>query len=191
MKKIALLALATAAAISTPAAAQNVTGTINITGVVGNKCFVLPGAGSTFGGTVAMGELSQSNGTLEESSVLAAKFASAGTTANALTAEVLCTTANPLVTVTAEPLISAVTPDTGYTNRVDYKADVTFTRVTGTKTVSDSSTVAAGTTEALGGRLNGSGVNVSVATSEWAASGVLVAATDYTGKITVVVAPGA
>lgn len=191
MKKIALLALATAAAISTPAAAQTVTGTINITGEVGNKCFVLPGAGSTFGGTVAMGELSKGDGTLKDSAVLSATFASVGTIANALSAQVLCTTAAPSVTVTAEPLKSAVTPDAGYTNTVDYTADVKFTLVSTTQDVSDSSTVAAGTAATLSGRLNGTGTNVSVATSNWTASGVLVAATDYTGKITVVIAPGA
>lgn len=189
MKKIALLALAATAAIATPAAAQTVTGEINITGSVGNKCFVLPGAGSTFGGTVPLGELAKADGTLKDSSVLEGLFNAAG--ASVLSAQVLCTTAAPQVSVLAEPLATAVSADTGYTNTINYTAGVTFGTVSGPQLVSDSSAVPAATTGTLAARLTGTGTNVTVATSGWNASGVLVASPDYTGKITVVIAPGA
>ncbi len=82
-----------------------------------------------------------------------------------------------------------VAADPGYDNSVDYTADVTFTRVGGTTLVSDPSAVPAATTATLASRLTGTGTNVSVATSGWTAAGVLVAGS-YTGKITILVAPG-
>ena len=188
MKKLALAALAVSAALATPAAAQNVTGTVNITGSVAPKCFVLPNnAGNTFGTTVAMGELAQSDGTLKDSATLSNTFATVGGTG--LQAQVLCTSATPGVSVTAEPLVNTATADTGYDNSVDYTADVTFTQVVGTTAVHDPSNVPAASTATLTSRLNGSGTNVAVATSGWNASGVLVSG-NYTGKITIVVSPG-
>lgn len=187
MKKIATLALLASAAIATPAMAQTVTGTINITGTVQAKCLVVPGNGNTFGTTVAMGELSQADGTLKSSATLSNTFATVGGTG--LTAQVVCTSANPDVSVLSEPLVNTVAADPGYDNSVDYTADVTFTRVGGTTVVSDPSAVPAATTATLASRLTGTGTNVSVATSGWTASGVLVAGS-YAGKITIVVAPG-
>ena len=190
MKKLALAALALTTAMATPAAAAtgDVTGTINITGSVAPKCFVLPKGGSTFGTTVTMGELAKTDGTLLDSTTLSSTFASQGSTA--LTARVLCTSANPNVSVTAEPLANAAPAVDGYDNSIDYTADVTFTRVNGTTLVSDPSDNPAATTATLASRLNGTGTNVSVATSAWTASGVLVSG-DYTGKITVLISPGA
>lgn len=187
MKKLATLALLASAAIATPAMAQTVTGTINITGTVQAKCLVVPGNGNTFGTTVAMGELSQADGTLKPSGTLSSTFATVG--GAGLTAQVVCTSANPEVSVLSEPLVNSVAADPGYDNSVDYTADVTFTRVGGTTLVSDPSAVPAATTTTLSSRLTGTGTNISVATSGWTASGVLVAGS-YAGKITIVVAPG-
>lgn len=188
MKKLALAALAASAAIASPAMAQNVTGTVVINGNVNAKCFVLPGAGNTFGTTVEMGELAASDGTLLPSATLSSTFGTAG--GAGLQAQVLCTSANPNVSVTANPLVNTAPADTGYDNSVDYTADATFTLVSGSQTVSDPSNVAASTDTALTGRLNGTGTNISIATSAWNASGVLVAGA-YTGSIVVVVSPGA
>lgn len=191
MKKIALIAMTAAAAIATPAMAQDVTGTINITGTVAKKCFVLNGssASSTFGTTVPLGELAQSNGTLKPSSELSATFASYS--ASGLDAQVICTSATPNVSVKAEPLVNTVAADAGYDNSVDYTADVKFTIVSGgPTTVSDVSTDTAATTATLASRLTGTGTNVEVRTSNWTANGTLVAGS-YAGKITVVISPGA
>ena len=187
MKKIATLALLASAAIASPAMAQTVTGTINITGTVQAKCLVVPGNGNTFGTTVAMGELSQADGTLKDSATLSGTFGTVGGTG--LTAQVVCTSANPSVSVLSEPLVNTVAADPGYDNSVDYTADVTFTRVGGTTLVSDASVIPAATTATLASRLTGTGTNVSVATSGWTAAGVLVAGS-YAGKITIVIAPG-
>lgn len=192
MKKLVLAALAASAALAAaPAAAApgDATGTVNITGSVAPKCFVLPNnAGNTFGGTVALGELAQADGTLKSSADLSTLFGSQNTAAT--TAQVLCTSATPNVSVNAEPLANTATADAGYDNSIDYNADVTFTRVGGTTLVSDSTTNPASTAATLASRLNGSGTNVSVATSGWTATGVLVSG-NYTGKITIVVSPGA
>ena len=190
MKKIALIAMTAAAAIATPAMAQTVTGTINITGNVAPKCFVLNGedVNSTFTANVAMGELAKSDGTLKDSATLATTFASQG--GSALDVRVLCTSANPAVSVKAEPLANTTAAPAGYDNSVDYTADVTFTRVGGTTLVSDASTDGTATTATLASRLTGTGTNVSVRTSNWSATGVLVSG-DYTGKITVLVSPTA
>lgn len=192
MKKIALIVMTAAAAIATPAMAQTteVTGTINITGSVAPKCFVIGEAvGSTFGTTVAMGELAQANGTLKSSADLSATFASVG--GAGLDARVLCTSATPDVSVLAEPLVNEVAAPAGYDNSVDYQADVAFSLVGGTtENVSDPSTDVDATTDTLSARLNGTGTNVRVRTSNWSASGTLVAGS-YAGKITVVISPGA
>lgn len=191
MKKLALIAMTAAAAIATPAMAQDVTGTINITGSVEKKCFVLNGstASSTFTANVAMGELAQADGTLKDSTTLSNTFASVG--GAALDARVLCTSATPNVSVKAEPLVNSAPAATGYDNSVDYNADVKFYLVSGgPTTVSDVSTDLTASTATLGSRLNGTGTNVEVRTSNWSASGTLVAGS-YAGKITVVISPGA
>lgn len=189
MKKLALAALVASAAIASPAMAQDVTGTVVINGNVKDKCFVLPNTGNTFSTTVEMEELAAADGTLKASADLAAKFGSAGGTG--LQARVLCTSANPDVSVTASPLVNLAPADAGYDNTVDYTADVTFTLVnSGSQIVSDDSAIAASSDATLTGRLNGTGTNISIATSAWNANGVLVAG-DYTGQIVVVVSPGA
>lgn len=192
MKKIALLALTAAAAFATPAAAQTVTGTINITGSVQAKCTVVSTspAGSTFGTTVNLGELAQADGTLATD--LATRFGTEG--GAGLQAKVVCTSPDATVTVNADPLVSpsGAGAPTGYSNTVHYQADVTFTKTTGTTLVSNDTTAAAASSSPLGGRLSATATNVSVATSNWrtpSAGDLLTAGTDYSGKIVVTVSP--
>ena len=81
---LSMLAMGTAM-IATSAMAQDTTGTVNITGSVAPKCLVVPGAGSTFDRTVALGELAGTDGKLRPN--LEADFNAA-----AVTARVVCTT---------------------------------------------------------------------------------------------------
>jgi hypothetical protein len=196
MKKIALLALAaSAAAIATPAmaAAPDVIGTINITGSVAEKCSVVPvtGDGSTFTANVPMGELAAADGTLKASATLASTFGTAG--GAGLSVRVVCTSANPKIAVDADPLVSTSgVVAAGYTKTVDYQANVLVNKVGGSQTYSDDTISGGGTAVALGDRLAASGNNVTVSTSNWrtATTGaLLVAATDYSGKITVTITP--
>ena len=194
MKKLAYLSVAAASlfAIASPAAAQDVTGTVNITGTVAPKCLVVPGAGDDFGTTVALGELAASDGTLATD--LSTRFSSIGGTG--LEARVVCTSAAPTISVDATEITSATAATSGYANRIDYTAHV-FVDTTSTSDVefTNSSTGAALAATAIGGRLaNNGGNNILITATNFAtpaATDLLVAATDYTGQIVVVIAPGA
>lgn len=194
MKKLAYLSLAAASAIAlaSPAAAQTTTGTVNITGTVAPKCLVVPGAGSTFGTTVALGELAQADGTLRTN--LASDFSSIGGTG--LEARVVCTSAAPTIAVDATQITSATAAVTGYANRIDYTAHV-FVDTTSTNDVefTNSSLNAPLPATLIGGRLaNNGGNNITITATNFAtpaATDLLVAATDYSGQIVVVIAPGA
>lgn len=194
MKKLACLSVAAASlfAIASPAAAQSTTGTVNITGTVAPKCLVVPANTSTFGTTVALGELAQADGTLATD--LSTRFSSIGGTG--LEARVVCTSAAPTIAVDATEITSATLAPTGYANRIDFTAHVAVDTVT-TNDVdfSNSSTGAALGATLIGGRLaNNGGNNISITATDFAtpaATDLLVAATDYTGQIVVVIAPGA
>lgn len=189
MKKVLLAALAaTTAFIAMPASAQTVTGTVTLTGSVAPKCFVLPGAASTFSDSVNFGELAAANGTLRAG--LSTDFDAAVDDV-----QVLCTTANPEVTVTANPLATAAPAAAGYDNSIDYDANVTFSLVSGgPTTVTDDSAVAGSTGATLTSRLTGAGANINITATNFrtnAVTDILVASPTYSGSIVVTVAPGA
>jgi type 1 fimbria pilin len=194
MNKLAILAATAASmvALASPAAAQTVTGTVNITGTVAPKCLVVPGAGDDFGTTVALGELADTDGTLATD--LATRFSSVGGTA--LEARVVCTSAAPTIAVDATEITSATAAVSGYANRIDFTAHV-FVDTTTTTDVefTNSSTGAALTATLIGGRLaNNGGNNILITADNFATPGaddLLVAANDYTGSIVINIAPGA
>jgi hypothetical protein len=196
MKKILLTALAAASAlaIATPAAAQSVTGIVNITGNVAAKCIVVDDGnptGADFGGTVALGELAQANGTMATD--LATRF-NAVSNNGQLQYKIVCNSANTSVAVDADPIVAATgLAQTGYANRVDYKASVAVALVggPGTTVENDSAAVATGAVN-QGGRLAATGTNITVTASNFRTPNVgdiMVADTTYTGKITIVVSP--
>ena len=194
MKKLAYLSVAAASAIAlaSPAAAQTTTGTVNITGTVAAKCLVVPGAGNTFGTTVALGELAQADGTLRTD--LATFFSSIG--GAGLEARVVCTSAAPTIAIDATEITSATAAVTGYANRIDFTANVAVDTTSANDVpFSNSSTGAALAATPIGGRLaNNGGNNITISASNFAtpnATDLLVAANDYTGQIVVVIAPGA
>ncbi|MEN9682406.1 MAG: hypothetical protein RLZZ427_157 [Pseudomonadota bacterium] len=187
MNKIALFAAAAVTAValgSTAAQAQNVTGTIDLTGSVSAKCVVDPGNGSTFGDTVNFGELAQANGTLR--SGLVSDFGTRSFT-------VKCNGTNPQISVDADPLATAASPDTGYDNSIDYTASVAVVAVgTNNGPFINASSAAPSALAAVGSRLANSASNVNITTSGYhtnALTDLLVASPTYTGKITVVIAP--
>jgi hypothetical protein len=194
VNKFMLMALGAGSmiALAAPAAAQTVTGTINITGSVANKCSVLPGSGSTFGGTVALGELAQADGTMATD--LATRFNAAANAAQ-LNFRVVCNTANPTVAVDATPLTTAGAAPTGYASRIDYAAHVAVALTpSGTDTFSNDSRNAASAATATSARIanNGSNnVSVTADTFGTAALTDLLTSGSYTGNISIVIAPGA
>lgn len=196
MKKIALLALAAStAAIATPSMAQDVTGTINISGSVANKCAVVTGSSTsaTFGTTINMGELADTDGTLLPTATLEGTFVTQ--TAGANIARVVCTTLNPTISVDADPLVNSTSNPTGYVNTVHFQADVAVTKVGSSQTYSNDSNAAPGSATPLGAALAATGNNVAITTSNWRTisnSGQQMVAGAYNnGKIVVTIAPGA
>jgi hypothetical protein len=196
MNKILLTALAAASAlaIATPAAAQSVTGVVNITGNVDSKCIVAtPGAptgGASFGGTVALGNLAQADGTMATD--LATRFNS--TAATNLNYKVVCTSAKTSVAVDADPIVAATgLAQAGYANRIDYKASVAVTLVGGAGTPVENDSAAVATPAfTYNDRLAAAATNISVTASNFRTANVtdiLVADPVYTGKITIVVSP--
>jgi hypothetical protein len=189
---LAALAAGSMIAMAAPAAAQTVTGTVNITGSVANKCAVLPGSGSTFGGTVALGELAQADGTMATD--LATRFNAAANAAQ-LNFRVVCNTATPTVAVDATELTTPGTPPAGYASRIDYAAHVAVSLTpTGTDTFSNDSRNAAGAATATSARIaNNGGNNVSVTADTFGTAALtdLLTAGAYTGNISIVIAPGA
>lgn len=191
MKKLVMIALAASTVIATPVAAQTVTGTVDITGSVAPKCLVVPGAGSTFGATVALGELAQADGTMRTD--LSSLFSSVGGVG--LETRVVCTTANPTIAVNATPLATAATADTGYDNSIDFRARVLVdTTTTNDVLFTNDSNDPDGSAVLIGGRLaNNSGNNIKIEADMFrtgALTDLLVASPTYTGQIVVVIAPG-
>lgn len=152
------------------AANPSVTGTVNVTGSVADRCqFTLASA------NINLSELTQNDGTLDPAIVNAG---SADLTAwcNG-TAATIAVQANPLVnTGYAGPAVS------GFTNRVDFTGAATANAVT----VSDSSVGAPSASAPSGvGIFTG---NVHVALSAASASGKLIAG-GYNGSVVVTLTP--
>lgn len=192
MNKFTRLALATLSmlAIASPAAAQTVSGTVNITGSVAPKCLVLPGAGNSFGTLIALGELAQADGRLATD--LSSRFSSIGGTG--LTARVVCTSANPTVSVDTLEITSSTPATTGYANRIDFAARVALSVTpSGIDTISNDSRDTATGPTALTGRLaNNGNSNITITADTFGtpvATDLLVAGS-YTGRIDIVIAPG-
>ena len=194
MKKILFAALAGSTALTaSPAFAQTVTGVVNVSGTVGDKCIVTnagtPSGSDSFGGTVSLGALDDTDGTLKDSAVLETAFGAAG--ASQLSYRVVCTTANTDVTVDTDALVNtAVTADTGYADTVHYNANVDLSMVGGDETVSNDSTLPA-TNTVIAKRMATGATNIAVSADTFRTPGtadVMLAGT-YSGKITITLAP--
>ena len=194
MRKLVLAALAASAAMAVPAAAQTVTGTVNISGSVPSKCTVTNGTSAiAFGATVDMGDLSDTDATLLPTGTLETRFSTTGVTAGSLSARVVCTTADANITVAATELTTGGSPPTGYANTVHYKADVAVTKVGSSQTYSDDTVTGGGAATALGARLDATVANnVVISTSNWrtsTANDEVLFQGAYTGQIVVTIAP--
>lgn len=194
MKNCLIWAMAASTALAAPAMAQDVTGTVNITGSVASKCLVQPGAGDTFGTDVDFGELAESDGTLRTD--LASAFSTIG--GAALSARVVCTTANPEIAITATALATTAPALAGYDNSIDFTAHVDLVTVgsggPGTAAFQADTGTPLGAT-AIGARLaNNGSSNITISASNFHTNNLtdlLVADPSYSGSIVVVISPGA
>ncbi len=186
---IAILAIAAA---TSPAAAQvqDVTGTVTITGTVGDKCIVTD-AGDVpdpdFGGLIELGQLDDTDGTLKDLGTI-----SASNNLTDLGFRVVCTTASPTVTVTAEPMVNpSITAPDGYADTVHFTADANFSVVGGTDTYSVTTDATALATGTLSDRLATGPDNVQIDLSNFhtpETDDVLTAGT-YTGTVSITISP--
>lgn len=200
MKKFLLLSAGVAiAAAANPAAAQSVTGTVNVTGNVAGRCSVVATGGSaaqTFSGTIGLAQLDEDDGTLKTTLEGTTASASGGTPVQT---RVVCTSAAVNVDVTADTLANGTrgtAPATGYANEINYTAEMQVALASGStdKVTFDTAAAANATAAKTVGRLAASGNNITVKAYGFAtkggAAGLLVAG-DYTSTITVNIAPSA
>lgn len=199
MTKFAIAFVAAAATLAALPAAAETTGTINVTGNVQSRCSVIQPGGSTeastFSGTIALGRLDAADGTLK--SALAGSTSATPAQGLTVSTRIVCNSANPTVGIAATKLNTggATDPGTGYSNNVDYTAQVKVKTASGsTQTVSYSTGVGgAATTAKLGQRIAGGATdNFEVSAYGLAASNgatSLLAAGDYASVITVSIDP--
>jgi hypothetical protein len=165
-KTIAIVAVAAAALAASPAAAQtSTTGTVNVTGVVGGRCSVVQPGGNdtqTFTGAIDLQRLDAADGTLR--STLTGSTAATPADNLKVATRVVCTAANPSVGILATRLNTGgqTDPGTGYSNDIDYTAQVRVNRASGGVSTVSYSTLTGGataTTQALGERIAAGGAN--------------------------------
>ena len=199
MKKTLATVLAIADGFAAVPAAAQTTGTVNVTGTVGGRCSVVASGGtteaSTFSGTIDLQRLDATDGTLR-STLTGSTAASPADGLNVAT-RIVCNSANPTVGISATALNTggAVDPGAGYSNDVNYVAQVKVNTASGgTKTVSyATATGGAAATAQLGERIaGGSANNVSVSVYGLLAKGgasSLLAEGKYSSVVTVTVNP--
>lgn len=193
---LSLLAATTAIAMTTASAqAQTVTtGTVNVTGSVLGRCsIVAPGGSSSqaFTGAIALGALDAADGTLATGFTTTTSAAPGGTP---VATRVVCTSASVSIAIAADRLATAAAAVSGYSNEIDYTAEMQVALAaggSGTVTYS-TATGATAANSATVGRLAASGNNIAVKaygfSTRGGASNLLVAG-NYTSTITVNIQP--
>ncbi|MDE2560648.1 MAG: hypothetical protein KGL48_00240 [Sphingomonadales bacterium] len=173
MRRIFLLAATPLVLLASPAAAQSASsdGTVSINGSVAQRClFTTPSA------TISLGEMAQGG-----TGTNAGKLDTSKVDGQSATLVGWCNSTAATMTVQAYALLNVATAATGFTSRVDYTATATANNVDATD---DSTDALPGT----GANVNMFTGDVVVALSNAAANGLLVAG-DYTGSVTVTLAP--
>ncbi|MFC7537263.1 hypothetical protein ACFQPG_07765 [Sphingomonas sp. GCM10030256] len=198
MNKFAFAVLMTASAIAaTPAAAQQVTGTVNVTGTVAGRCSVIESGleKTSFSGTIDLGRLDAADGTLR--SELTSATSANPADAKKVTARVVCTSSNPTIGVSATKLAIAGAADagTGYANSIDYVAALRVKTASATNPLAevkfDTQNNSAAVTAQLGSRIAGGtadNVEVNVSNLRTAAGSVLNQGT-YNSVISLSITP--
>jgi len=167
------------------ALAQQVTGTINLTGNVAGRCGVV-GGGQTFSDTINLGELAGNDGRLRTDLTDASPDAIRNFS-------VVCTGATPKVTLSATRLSTGATAATGYANAIDFTTSVVVLQATGTPpsiTYTTAAALPAPANVSLTGPLANAPDNVSVRVYSFGtAAGALLVAGAYTSVINVTISP--
>ncbi|WP_106638921.1 hypothetical protein [Allosphingosinicella vermicomposti] len=185
MKKIALATVAALAAFAAQPAFAQAAGTVDITGSVAAKCTAV----TPISGTITLGELAKSTGTVDSGF---------GSNTGGLSRQftIRCNGANPQLSVNAKALTNAAvtTASLGYTNQVNYTATLTAVGAKGgTATVTDLTSSQGATTGLLGDRLASASNNVTLAISngQTSDSTAILEAGSYAGSVDVIISPAA
>lgn len=186
MKNKAILALALPAlAFTAPALAQSATGSVQVTGTVASKCT----AQSPITGTINLGELAKSDGTVDS----AFTSNSGGLTRSF---SVVCTSANVQIAVSANALnnTSDQTTGGGYTGRVHYTSTLTAQKAGGgaqTATYTTADVLPSASTASLGDRLKNAANNLTLTVSSGATTNAadLLKAGSYESTVSITVNP--
>lgn len=185
MKKIVLSALMIGSALAAAPAFAQTSGSVDVTGTVTGRCT----AGTPISGSITLGELSKTDGTID------AAFSSA-TGGLSRNFTVKCNGASPRISVEAKPLVNAAATNSpsGYTNTVHYTATVVATAAAGANTtVADPSIGSGATTGTVSGRLSAAANNVAltIGSGQTEASNAILEAGTYAGKVEITIAPAA
>ena len=191
MKRVLLVATAIAGlAFAAPSLAQSVTGTVGVNGSVADRCTVNGSdSGSSFTGTISLGELTKTNGTLRND--LQGNTAVSGATVKVT---ITCTGSNPTVSLSATELSAGLgTPPAGFSGTIDYTSELDLDKAAGgTGVFTYATPTASPTTGSLGGSLANSSNNVRVSAYSFTTVGgntdTLQAGT-YNGQINVSIGP--
>lgn len=189
---IAASAALIAASLAAPASAQTVTGQVDVNGFVSARCGTTYEGDSSFTGSIALGELSQTSGTLST--------ALSSTTTSSPAGEALftvgCTSVASTVTLSATRLSNPVIPTLPTaSNDIDYMAEVKIALANGgfamtnyrTATATPAPTVSA-LSDVYANQPNNFSVRVYDLEAENGATSFLVAG-NYTSVITITVSP--
>jgi len=193
MKKTILIGAALVGLTTAPAAlAQTVSGTVNVTGSVSARCVVITGAGGgTFTGSIPLGELAGTDGTLSSTLAGSTNASPGGSTQF----RVNCNSAAPKVTLSATRLALSptVTAPAGYANVIDYTADLDASLASGsTQTVSyvTAAALPAPTVQTLSDSFANTANNLAIkAHSLSTAASALLMAGNYSSVISVTIEP--
>lgn len=191
MKRILMLAgVAATTVLAGQACAQSQSGSVVVTGSVASKCTVVsagsPGAGSAFGGTIGLGALDDTDGTLKP----ALSGTTAGSSAGSMSFRINCNKVGAGVSVDADPLTTAGTASTGYTNSVGYSADLVANLASGGPDVFTNNTANPATTGTLSGALANAADNLTVRVYGLSTpAGAILVAGAYQGAVAVTITP--
>ena len=179
--------LIAAALLAVPqmALAQQATGTINLTGSVAGRCSVV-GGGQAFSETIALGELSGTDGRLRQDLTDASPDATRSFS-------LVCTSATPRVRLSATRLATGTTAPAGYANNIDFTAQVAVLQASGTPpqiTYTTASSLPAPTDVQLTAPLANAADNVTLRVYSFGTTaGALLVAGAYTSVILITISP--
>lgn len=181
MKNTLAIILAAAATLAAAPAFAQASGTVVINGTVAAKC----SATDPINGTISLGELAKTDGTVDKTFAGATNGLSRNFT-------VRCNGTNPQMSVEARSLVNAAATGSpnGYTNTVDYTAKLSAKGAKGgTTAISDLSLNAGATTGRIGDRLAAEANNVTLTISDGITSNstAILEAGSYAGSVDIII----